>query len=246
MQKLYTPTHTLKPFGKDIWVVDGPVIKFYGMPFTTRMVVVKLAGDELLIHSPINLTENLKQELDKLGKVKYLISPNKIHYWYIADFQKNYPEAITFASDGVQERSKKASKNIRWDQELKDLKPNYFTDLEIIPIDGNRFMTEYTFFHFPSSSWIVTDIIENFEAQKINPFFRIIAFLGGALSPNGGTTRDQQMLFKGNHSLLKKNIDRVKELNPKQIIMAHGKILNNNIPSQLDRIFGWVKSNTIL
>ena len=53
---------------------------------------------------------------------------------------------------------------------------------------------------------------------------------------------NQAVKFKGNHTLLKKNIDRVKELNPKQIIMAHGKILNNNIPSQLDRIFDWVKN----
>jgi hypothetical protein len=240
MAHLYLPTHTLKPAGENIWIVDGPVISFYGMPFTTRMVVVKLADDELLIHSPINLTDNLKTQLDSLGEVKYLISPNKIHYWYIQDFQKSYPEAVTFASDGVQERSKKAGKNIRWDQELKDLQSDYFEDLEIIPMSGNRFMTEYTFFHFPSKTWIVTDIIENFEAKKINPFFRIIAFLGGALSPNGGTTRDQQMLFSGNHNLLRKNIERVKELKPTQIIMAHGKVLDERVDDELERIFGWV------
>jgi len=241
MQNLYLPTYILKPFGKNIWVVDGSIIRFYGMPFTTRMVVIKLANNQLLIHSPINLTQNLKQELHKLGEVKYLISPNKIHYWYIADFQKSYPNAITFASDGVENRSKKAGKNIRWDEELKNLKPNHFQDLEIIPMSGNSFMTEYTFFHFPSKSWIVTDIIENFEADKISPFFRILAFLGGALHPNGGTTRDQQMLFRGNYSVLQKNIERVKKLQPKQIIMAHGKILEGNISAEIDRIFSWVK-----
>ena len=241
MPHLYTPTHTLKPFGQNIWVVDGPIIRFYGMPFTTRMVVVKISHNELLIHSPINLTESLKQELDKLGKIKYLISPNKIHYWYISDFQKTYPDAITLASDGVQNRAKKAGKNIRWDQELKDLELNYFKDLEIIPMLGNRFMTEYTLFHFPSQTWIVTDIIENFEASKINPFFRIITWLGGALHPHGGTTRDQRMLFKGNHHLLKKQIDKVKELKPKQIIMAHGKILDKNIENEIERIFAWVR-----
>ena len=80
MSQLYTPNHTIKPYGKNIWVIDGPVISFYGMPFTTRMVVVRFENSELLIHSPINLTEELKQELDQLGEVKYLISPNKIHY----------------------------------------------------------------------------------------------------------------------------------------------------------------------
>jgi len=240
MSKLYLPTHTLKPAGENIWMVDGPVISFYGLPFTTRMVVVKLENNQLLIHSPVNLTNALKAELDKLGQVKYLISPNKIHYWYISDFQQHYPKAITFASDGVQERSLKYSKKIRWDEELKDIKPDFFKDLEIIPMTGNKFMTEYTFFHFPSKTWIVTDIIENFEAKKINPFFRFVAYIGGALSPYGGTTRDQQMLYLGHHNLLKPHIQRVKELKPKQIIMAHGKILDEGVEGELERVFGWV------
>jgi hypothetical protein len=241
MQPLYQPINTLKLISENLWIVDGPIIHFYGMPFTTRMVVIRLANNDLWIHSPITLTSALKQELDQLGNVKYLISPNKIHYWYIQDFQKAYPEAITFASDGVQKRSQRAGQSIRWDRELKDIDRDYFPDLEILPMSGNRFMTEYTFFHIPSKSWIVTDIIENFEPNKINPFFRILAYLGGALHPNGGTTRDQRTLFWGNHQLLKKSIDRVKVLNPKRIIMAHGKILDRDIVSELNRIFAWVE-----
>ena len=241
MDNVYQPIHTLKLISENLWIVDGPIIHFYGMPFTTRMVVIRMVNNNLWIHSPINLTSALKQELDQLGNVKYLISPNKIHYWYIQDFQKAYPEAITFASDGVQKRSQQAGQSIRWDRELKDIERDYFPDLEILPMSGNRFMTEYTFFHIPSKSWIVTDIIENFEPNKINPFFRILAYLGGALHPNGGTTRDQRTLFWGNHQLLNKSIDRIKSLNPNRIIMAHGKILDSDIASELNRIFAWVR-----
>jgi len=241
MHNLYQPIHTLKSISENLWIVDGPIINFYGMPFTTRMVVIRMANNDLWIHSPINLTSTLKQELDKLGNVKYLISPNKIHYWYIQDFQKAYPEAITFASDGVQRRSQRAGQSIRWDRELKDIERDYFPDLEILPMSGNRFMTEYTFFHIPSKSWIVTDIIENFEPNKINPFFRALAYIGGALHPNGGTTRDQRTLFLGNHQLLNKSIDRIKSFSPDRIIMAHGKILDQDIASELNRIFAWVR-----
>jgi hypothetical protein len=64
--------------------------------------------------------------------------------------------------------------------------------------------------------------------------------LGGALHPNGGTTRDQRTLFWGNHQLLNKSINRIKSLNPNRIIMAHGKILDRDIASELNRIFAWV------
>ncbi len=96
--QLYLPIYTLKPFAENIFIVDGETVNFYGMPFTTRMTVVKLESGDLFIHSPIQLKQNLKAELDKLGKVKYLIAPNKIHYWYLDQFQKAYPDSITFTA----------------------------------------------------------------------------------------------------------------------------------------------------
>jgi hypothetical protein len=44
----------------DVWIVDGPVIRF-GMPwprfpFPTRMTVVRLTGGDLFLHSPTPLT----------------------------------------------------------------------------------------------------------------------------------------------------------------------------------------------
>ena len=47
-------------------------------------------------------------ELDALGKVAYLISPNKIHYAYIADWKQRYPHAQAWSSPGVEERAKKS------------------------------------------------------------------------------------------------------------------------------------------
>lgn len=240
MSQVYTPTHTLKKYGDNIWVVDGAIIRFYGLPFTTRMVVIKLKNNELLIYSPIDLTHQLKKELDQLGTVKHLISPNKIHYWYISDFQEVYPDAITYASDGVESRAKKAGKNIRWDIHMNSIPANAFEGVEIIPLKGNSFMTEYTLFHYESQSWVVTDIIENFEPHKINPFFQLIAFLGGALHPHGGTTYDQRLLYKGNHDLLRTAINRIKTLHPTQIIMSHGAIIHKNVAAELERIFNWV------
>ena len=33
MAGTYEPLNTLKPVAEDIWIVDGPAIRFYGMPF---------------------------------------------------------------------------------------------------------------------------------------------------------------------------------------------------------------------
>ncbi len=85
MTNLYTPINELKPIGEDIWIVDGKVISFYGAPYTTRMTIIRLENGDLFCHSPIALTKDLKEQVEKLGKVKHLVSPNWIHYAYIPE-----------------------------------------------------------------------------------------------------------------------------------------------------------------
>jgi hypothetical protein len=51
-----TPLNTLKRVREDVWVVDGPLVRF-GMSwpklsFPTRMTIIRLPGRELFIHSP--------------------------------------------------------------------------------------------------------------------------------------------------------------------------------------------------
>jgi hypothetical protein len=55
----YPPLDTLNRVADDVWVVDGPLIRFGSppmkMPFPTRMTVIRLGSGDLLIHSPTPL-----------------------------------------------------------------------------------------------------------------------------------------------------------------------------------------------
>ena len=101
----YEPLFTLKPVAPDIWLVDGPIIRFYGMPFPTRMVVVRLKDGGLWLHSPIDPDEDLLSALAELGPVRHLIAPNWIHYAYLPAWQRLFPDAQTWAAPGVRERA---------------------------------------------------------------------------------------------------------------------------------------------
>ena len=82
--KLYEPLNVLKPVGEDLWVIDGPLVRmaYFGgsIPFPTRMVVVRLQSGDLFLWSPTELDARLLSQVDALGPVKHLVSPNKIHY----------------------------------------------------------------------------------------------------------------------------------------------------------------------
>jgi hypothetical protein len=167
--KLYEPINILKIVAENIWIVDGPLVKMsmYGTktPFPTRMTVIKLSNGDLWCHSPTLLTPNLKKEIDQLGLVKHLISPNKLHYVHIDRWAKNYPEAIAWASPGVRERAAAQNLKVTFQSDLSEQpEPVWAKDLAQILFRGSRFMEEVVFFHHSSSTLILTDLIENFES----------------------------------------------------------------------------------
>jgi hypothetical protein len=40
----YPPLDTLKPVAPDVWIVDGPLIRF-GVQFPTRMTIIRIGQD---------------------------------------------------------------------------------------------------------------------------------------------------------------------------------------------------------
>src|SRR3546814_4429799 len=117
----YAPLNVPKPFGERIWIIDGPEIRMdYGpasIPFPTRMTVVRLAGGRLWVHSPIAPDTVLFEAIDALGDVAWLVAPNSLHNWYVADWQRRYPAARTLADSAAASRR----------QERKSPRPKFST-----------------------------------------------------------------------------------------------------------------------
>ncbi|WP_235857809.1 DUF4336 domain-containing protein [Marimonas lutisalis] len=114
----YEPLNTPKPVGPGIWIVDGPAIRFFGMPFSTRATVVQLDNGDLWVHSPTQLSDGLRDEVAALVPVAHLIAPNWIHYAYVADWQAAFPRALAWAAPGVAQRAAKKGMELRFDHDL--------------------------------------------------------------------------------------------------------------------------------
>ncbi|HEY8086263.1 MAG TPA: hypothetical protein VIF09_00410, partial [Polyangiaceae bacterium] len=81
----------LQPVGKDLWTIDGPVVRAYGFAFPTRMVVVRLSGGGLWLWSPIGLDEPVRRAIRSLGEPRYAVEPNKLHHLALADWVAAWP-----------------------------------------------------------------------------------------------------------------------------------------------------------
>ena len=234
---LYTPLNTLKPVAENIWIVDGPEITFGGMPFSTRMTVIRLANNDLFIHSPTPLDNRLKAEIEALGKVKHLVSSNYIHYWWIGEWHGHYPDAVRWASPNVRPRA--AKHNIDFDRDLGDgSKPEWAAEIDQLIVRGSRVMEEVDFFHKPSKTLILTDLIENFELKRVHSrLLRFLMKLGGVSDPDGKLPIDLYLTFFGRKKLLKSAIQKMIDWTPERIIIAHGRWYEKDGVQELRRAF---------
>ena len=239
----HLPINTLKRVADNIWTVDGPVIRF-GMPwpkfpFPTRITVVRLAFRELSVHSPTPLTTSLQTEIEREGRLRFIIGPNCVHHWWIPEWKVAFPDADVYLAPRVRERAKG---RIAFEAAPLVVAYGYPWDAEIatLPIPGS-FMTEVEFFHNASRTLIVTDLIENFEPEKVGSFFlRLLTWIGGVSTPQGGLPRDLRLNFTWRRKEeLRAAVKTMLAWDPERVIFAHGRWYETNGAAELRRVFRW-------
>ena len=237
----YEPLNTLKPVAKDIWIVDGGEIRFYGMPFSTRMTIIRLPNGDLWLHSPTKLISELKKEIVSLGRVTHLIAPNWIHYAYVGEWLNTFPDAVSWAAPGVRERSTKMGMRIRFDRDLEDNAPEVWADvIRQMIVSGSDIHREAVFFHSPSRTLVLTDLIENFEAKNLPLWMRPLAWCAGILDPDGRQPLDMRLTFKKRKPIFARDVARMIEWKPERVILAHGRWYEKEGVAELKRAFRWV------
>jgi hypothetical protein len=58
-----SPRIVLEAVDRDLWIADGPTVRFYGFPYPTRAAIVRLGDGGLWVWSPIRLVEGLAREV---------------------------------------------------------------------------------------------------------------------------------------------------------------------------------------
>ncbi|WP_417588324.1 DUF4336 domain-containing protein [Pararhodobacter oceanensis] len=236
----YEPLHVLKPVDRDIWVVDGPSVKFYGLPFPTRMVVVRLAGGGLWLHSPVQPDAKILYALAELGAIQHLIAPNWLHFSYLTAWKHLFPKAQTWVAPGVVSRAGKKDQPLHVDHHLKsEAPPDWADEIDQMIFAGSRVHREAVFFHRASRTLILTDLIENFEAGKMPAWSAPLLKCAGVKDPDGKAPIDLRWTFRKNRAQARASAEALLAWHPERVIMAHGRWYEQGGEAELRRAFRW-------
>ena len=150
----------LEEFAPGIWTLSVP-LKLLGAEFGTRMTVVRVGGDGVILIAPCPIDDVLEAEIRALGQVRALIAPNCFHHFSFLDATRRFPEAASFLAEGV---AKKLSETPPAATILGDEPdPIWWDDLEQCRIGGAPKVNEVAFYHAGSRTLILTDFCFNFD-----------------------------------------------------------------------------------
>ncbi|UOF02810.1 DUF4336 domain-containing protein [Bdellovibrio reynosensis] len=210
----------LIPVGTNIWVAEGVATFPGGFKMPGRMTVIRLENSELMVISPIAVTEDLIKEVNHLGEVKHVIAPNGMHHLFFKDFALNYPKAETW---GPLDLHAKRS-DIKFTKNLSDLDMHpWKQEVEVFSVKANSpVFEEITFFHKLSGSLIVTDLFFNWHKFP-NAFYKLFSKINGAYKKLEITKIGRKSFT---HTIsLKGFLNQVQQWNPKTLIIAHGDLV---------------------
>jgi hypothetical protein len=226
--------------GDGIYVVDGPNVSFFGTPYPTRSVFVKLTNGDLWIWSPIQLSDEIATFIESFGPVKHLVSPNKLHHLFLQQWKAAFPQTLVW---GPKSTIRKCP-DIVFQPALEDEAPHaWANEIDQFWLQGSPFLDEVVFFHKASRTAIFADLTQNFSEAFLKRNWAIwarkLAQFAKMTEPDAFAPLEVRLTW------FRKKVDREKlrsllNMNPEKVVMAHGEWQSANGRQFLERSFRWL------
>ena len=226
----------LEQFGPSLYAADGPTVSFFGFPYPTRMAVARLSDGSAWVWSPIALTQELADDVQSIGPVRHIVSPNKLHHLSLKEWADHWPDARLYAPPGLARKEA----TLHFHAGLGD-KPNpaWEADIDQVVFRGSFAMTEVVFFHRVSRTAIIGDLIQRFSDVNISGWKEMVMRLDGLVGEHGSTPREWRASFLRRRPA-RSALQKVLGWNPERLLIAHGLCAQTGATEIIKQALNWI------
>ena len=241
MTATYPPLNVLKPVADGVWIVDSGPLRVLGLPLPVRMTVIRLSDGGIWLHSPTRYDEALRRAIEAIGPIRFLVAPNVAHWTFLKDWQTRCPDAETWAAPNLDRRRPVRASGLRIDRVLGDAAPERWAhDLRQVVVPGALGFREVAFFHVPSSTLVLTDLVANLEADRMPWFARPFLTLAGMTAPDGMPPPYLRLAVRLKGRAAATAAGRLLAWSPQRVVFAHGAWFAQDGTAALRRSLRWL------
>ena len=226
----------LVEFGASLYVADGPTVSFFGFPYPTRMAAVRLADANVWVWSPIALTDELAHAIEQVGAVRHIVTPNKLHHLFLAQWAERWPQACLYAPPGLARRMP----NLRFDAQLQDApQAAWAADIDQVIFRGSFAMEEVVFFHKASRTAIFGDLIQRHARGSMSYLKDLLMRFDGLVGERGSTPREWRASFLDRKSARRAR-QKVIDWKADRLLIAHGENVTQRASDVIADALDWI------
>lgn len=222
----------LRDITDNVFALERPDFRLLGANVGGRMVGVRLPQGEVVLYSPVRLTDEEAEAVRARGNVTAIVAPNKYHHLYVADAQDRFPEAAALFAPGLE----KKRSDLDWSGPLTEADGPWGEDLVPHFVGGFPAINEFVLVHRPSRTLIVADLLFNLRAARglaTRIYVRAFADLGPSQSK-------LWRLAVRDHNAARASIERLLNEDFDRVVMCHGEVIDSGGREALERTCGWL------
>src|SRR5215470_8886036 len=223
----------LRQLAENLWVAERPQ-SFYGLPVGTRMTVMRVTDGRLLLHSPVALDPELREQIDAIGRVCFAVAPNRLHHLYAGAVSRAYPGTRLWVAPGLERKRP----DLLFEAVLNDEAPvEWRGEVDQVFFRGRPYENEVAFFHRSSRTLILCDLAFNFGPHAALPTRWLMKLLRsyGRLGPS----KLDPLLIR-DRGAARESLQRILAWNFDRIIVAHGDVLESGGHEVLHQGYSWL------
>jgi hypothetical protein len=225
----------LRQVAENLWVAERPQ-RFYGLPVGARMTVIRLADGRLLLHSPVALDPELRSELDAIGRVCFVVAPNRVHHLHAGEVAQVYPGARLWVAPGLERKRP----DLVFEAVLDDEAPaEWREEVGQVFFRGRPYENEVVFLHRASRTLILCDLAFNFGPSAAAPT-RLLMKLLRSYGRLGPSTLDPLLIR--DRRAARESLARILAWDFDRIVVAHGDVLGGGGHEILRQGYSWLLS----
>ena len=128
-------------------------LSLMGCRMGRNVTLIRLSSGQVIIHSTANFSDAERSEIDALGEPGWLVEATNFHDTNTLTGQECFPNARLLVPSGFPLRDRVDSRNITEGEE------EWHDEVEIVVMEGMPKIQEHAFFHRPSKTLIVADLL---------------------------------------------------------------------------------------
>lgn len=222
----------LTPIAPGIWHAQrGFTVSSLAMIAT--MTVVQLADGSVWLHSPIQIDDALRAQIDAIGPVAYIVAPNKVHHLFVNKALALYPQARVFGAPGLEEKKP----GLAMTALAPAAPPQWAGQIDQVFMAGLPLLNETVFFHRASGSAIFTDVCQIWRGPlgwKETLFARLTGVRNTLTVP-----RSIRLMIKDRQALRSSAL-QVLAWPVQRVLVAHNSVVEQDAHAALRKALGVV------